>query len=240
MKTIFAAIGAALRAAFSMFWTLCCMPGRLLAGLLGGSVPAPVGDSPLVEQLQEEIDLDAIRKNAERAASIVSGWCIDSMTAGRPLPAPIPPRVSRGVAQWLPGLTREECAELVCAGKEAICEHLAGTCAILGVRPVQRLQALSAWEPATAWVEPSPGVLTIELAARSEPDQAAELVALELRSLAHCVARSRRGLGQVEGALGPFPSSSGPSGGRCRRRRPRPVGRRPSRRRAWHRRRRRR
>lgn len=167
MKSLFAAIGTALRAAFSFLRSVISIPGRLVAGLLGGTAEVPpAGDSPLVEELQAELSetAEVTRRNAEKIAAIVSAWCADSMIAGRPLPAPVPPRVTRAVANWVPGLTREECAELVCAGKDAVCEHIAGTCAIVGVRPVQRLDPLSAWAPAQLSFEPSPGFLATSLA----------------------------------------------------------------------------
>jgi hypothetical protein len=165
LKAIFSAIGAALKAAFSIVRAVISIPGRMLGAALGGRVGAPPepGSSALVRDLEAELEaeLEASRANWSRIAAIIATWCADSMIAGRPLPAPTPPRVTRAVADWLPGLTREECAELVCAGKEAVCEHVAGVCAIAGVRPVQRLQALSTWTPASAYVEPTPGFAAI-------------------------------------------------------------------------------
>ncbi|SDG60225.1 hypothetical protein SAMN05216338_1001872 [Bradyrhizobium sp. Rc2d] len=167
MKSIFAAIGTALRATFALLRALISIPGRLFAGLLGGSIEAPPepGSSELVRSLRAELEEtgDRTRRNAEKIAAIVAAWCADSMLAGRPLPAPTPPRVSRGVANWLPGLSREECAEIVCAGKEAVCEHIAGVCAIRGVRPVQRLEALSTWPSAAPVVAEPPGFLSISM-----------------------------------------------------------------------------
>jgi hypothetical protein len=165
MKSIFAAIGTVLRAAFTLVRSLISISGRLVAGLLGGSAaPPPAGDSPLVESLREEYQAqnEVSGKNTENIAAIVSAWCADSMIAGRPLPPPLPPRVTRAVANWLPGLTREECAELVCAGEDVVCEHIAGICSIAGVRPVQRLEALPAWAPATPIFDESLGFATIE------------------------------------------------------------------------------
>lgn len=166
LRSIISSIGAALRSALAVIRQVLSIPGRLVAALLGGSIEAPPepGSSDLVRSLRAELDEtgDRARRNAEKIASIVAAWCADSMLAGHPLPAPTPPRVPRAVANWLPGLSREECAELVCAGNEAVSAHIDGSCMIPGVRPVQRLEAVSSW-PAPAWEEPTPGFLSIAL-----------------------------------------------------------------------------
>ena len=166
LRSIISSVGAALRSALAVIRQVLSIPGRLVAGLLGGSFETPPepGSSELVQSLRAELEEtgERTRRNAEKIAAIVAAWCADSMLAGRPLPAPTPPRVSRAVANWLPGLTREECAEIVCAGKEAILAHIDGSGSIRGVRPVKRLEPLSSW-PAPAWEEPAPGFLSIAL-----------------------------------------------------------------------------
>lgn len=166
LKSIVSAIGAALRGAFAVLRQVLAIPGRLFAGLLGGSVEAPPepGSSELVQSLRAELDEagERTRRNSEKMAAIIAAWCADSMLAGHPLPAPTPPRVSRAVANWLPGLSREECAEIVCAGNEEVSAHIDGSGSIRGVRPVQRLEPLSSW-PAPAWDGPTPGFLSIAL-----------------------------------------------------------------------------
>jgi len=173
LRSILSAVGTALRSAFAVICQVLSIPGRLFAELLGGSIEAPPepGSSELVRSLRAELDEtgERTRCNAEKIAAIVAAWCADSMLAGRPLPAPTPPRVSRAVANWLPGLSREECAEIVCAGKEAVCEHIAGTCAIKGVRPVQRLEALSAWPTAAPVFAEPPGFLSISMGLQDAP-----------------------------------------------------------------------
>lgn len=166
LRSILSSIGSALRSAFAVIRQVLSIPGRLVAALLGGSIEAPPapGSSELVQSLRAELDEtgDRTRRNAATIAAIVAAWCAESMLAGHPLPAPAPPRVSRAVANWLPGLSRAECAEIVCAGKEAVSAHIDGSGSIRGVRPVQRLEPLSSW-PAPSWEEPAPGFLSIAL-----------------------------------------------------------------------------
>ena len=149
LKSFVSAVVSALRAGFRVVRAVISIPGRLVAGMLGGTAePPPAGDSPLVRDLKAELaESEEIKKNCEKIASIIAAWCAESMIAGRPLPAPRPPQVSRAVADWLPGLTREECAELVCASKQTVFEHVRGVRDIPGVRPVQRLAALTEWTP---------------------------------------------------------------------------------------------
>jgi hypothetical protein len=170
MRAMFAAIVGALRAIFSFARAVISVPGRLVAGLLGGSAtPPPAGDSPLVTDLKAELAeaTENTKRICERIAAAIAAWCADSMIAGRPLPAPRPPQVSRAVANWLPGLTREECAELVCAGKQEVCDHISGVREIPGVRPVQSLVALDKWDPLAPLLSGTPGfaVIAAELAA---------------------------------------------------------------------------
>lgn len=170
MKSILAAIGTALRSAFAFFRALISIPGRLVAGLFGGSAePPPVGDSPLVRDLKQEFtEAETMQKTCENIAAIIAAWCADCIVADRLLPAPKPPRVSRAVADWLPGLKREECTELVCAGKRGISKHIDGSRPLPGVRRVQRLTSLSAW-PAPAPVSPAPAFAAIATLAPRGP-----------------------------------------------------------------------
>ncbi|WP_256805785.1 hypothetical protein [Bradyrhizobium sp. Bra64] len=173
LRSIFSSIGAALRSAFAVIRQVLSIPGRLFAVLLGGSIETPPepGSSELVQSLRAELDEteDRTRRDAETMAAIISAWCADSMLAGHPLPAPTPPRVSRAVSNWLPGLLREECAEIVCAGKEAVSAHIEGIRSIQGVRPVQRLEAVSAWPPAAPVFAEPPGFLSIAMGLRDAP-----------------------------------------------------------------------
>jgi len=149
MRRIFAAIGAALRAAFSAFRFAVSIPGRALAWLLGGTAaPAPIGDSPIVQDLKGDLAetraAEAIEASARAAAQLARAimmWCCDALEADGPVPVPPYPNVSRRVAEWLPGLTRDECQVLICAEKQAILAHIEGRQPISGVRPVQRLDA---------------------------------------------------------------------------------------------------
>jgi len=164
MRRIFAAIGAALRAAFSAFRFAISIPGRAIAWLLGGTAaPAPVGDSPLVEELKDELEnsraaaLAASSEAASKLAAAIRMWCCAALEADGPVPVPAYPQVSRQVAAWLPGLTRNECQTLALAKENEISDHVDGRRTIAGVRPVQRLQPLPAWGPASVMLRtPTP------------------------------------------------------------------------------------
>ncbi|MGJ4932258.1 hypothetical protein ACQR1I_35510 [Bradyrhizobium sp. HKCCYLS2038] len=146
LKAIFSALSRLLTA----FRTIVAAPFQALGGLLGRAGPAPLGDSPEVAELKHHVrQVDRtgeIAEAAEAMARIVSMWAMDSVVADAPAPAPRPPQVSRAVADWLPGLSRDEVVLLVGAEKSAISSHIAGKTRIAGVRPVQRLTP-AVWPP---------------------------------------------------------------------------------------------
>jgi hypothetical protein len=148
MKSILSAIGAALRGVFSF---LVAFPIGLLGSVFGGAaVPAPAGDSPLVENLKARSSArtaQAISDNAEAIARRIASWAMDSIIADEPVPAPRPPHVTRAVTNWLPGLRRDECLKLITCSRTEISAHVAGTAHIEGVRAVRRLYA-EPWPPA--------------------------------------------------------------------------------------------
>lgn len=146
-KSIMKAIGAALRATFSVLRNVISIPGRLVAGLLGGSAsPPPAGDSPLVTNLKEQIaEEQASQTNYKRIAEAIWSWCIDALIAEGPVP--VPPFLPRAVKEWLPGIMPEEAERLVSADKTAIEAHVRGLFPLPGVRPVQPLAAVENWAP---------------------------------------------------------------------------------------------
>jgi hypothetical protein len=140
MRSILVAIGAALRGAFSF---LIAFPVGLLGAVFGGSaVPAPSGDSPIVAQLKAQSSArtaEQIADNAERIARRIASWAMDSVIADQPVPGPTPPHVPRAVANWLPGLSRDECLKLITCDYKHILAHVARTAHIEGVRAVAKL-----------------------------------------------------------------------------------------------------
>ncbi|GLH79755.1 hypothetical protein SSBR45G_46640 [Bradyrhizobium sp. SSBR45G] len=149
MRSILAAIGAALRGAFAVIRDVVMLPVDLLSSMFGGPLgPPPAGDSPLVAELKAKTRAaqgEAIPRAAEAMAKVVSNWSMDCIIDDRRLPVPTPPRVSRDVANWLQGLTSDECVLIAKAQINAISAHIAGTAHIDGLRAVQRLEA-EPWE----------------------------------------------------------------------------------------------
>lgn len=158
MKAIFVAIGTALRAAFAVLRSVISIPGRLAGALLGGAGPAPVGDSPLVEDLAAQVakaDAEA-QDNWKRIADAIWNWCMDSLIADGPVS--VPTWLPRPVREWLPGLTAAEAEKLANADKTATQAHARQLYAVPGVRRVQRLDPVE-WTPEPVSCEPAPGFL---------------------------------------------------------------------------------
>jgi hypothetical protein len=163
LKSIFSAIGTALSGVFSFLRSVAAWPFRLLGGASGSLMPppAPTVESPTVQDLRAQIaSNEELAEGAARIARVIAAWAMDSVIADEPVPAPQPPRVSRSVADWLPGLSRHECLRLVSANPLQIAVHIRGRERLAGVRPVQKL-APEPWSPALAETasEPSPGFL---------------------------------------------------------------------------------
>ena len=167
MKSFFAAIGAALRAAFRMLARLANMPGRALRGLLGFApdddyVPArapfdDVDDEPGHERSRHEI--------YGEASSRVLLWAAESLIDDRP--APVPAELPQEIKWWLPCLSHEECEAIINAERGEISLHLQGIRTLAGVRPVQALDP-APW-PASPGMERADAVVPFSPA---EPEAA--------------------------------------------------------------------
>jgi len=158
MKSIFSAIGAALRAAFSCIGAVLSLPAKLLGGVFGGPVTGPpAGDSPAVQDLAARVaEEDAkIADNSRKVAEAFWHWCMDSLIADGPVA--MPSWLPRSIKEWAPGLTAAEAEKLVSVDKTALESHLRGLFAVPGVRKVQRLEPVKSWPPEPAYVEPAPG-----------------------------------------------------------------------------------
>lgn len=166
LKWIISFIGSALCAIGRGLARVISWPGRLL----GTARPAPTENWPELVELQRQVDnSEAIADAAEKMAGIVSNWAMDSVIVGQPVPEPRPPRVSRDVSNWLPGLSRIEALLLVGSTPQAVSAHIQRKSLISGVRPVQKLTP-EPWpvEKMEAWVDRS-GELAWHLNAAPAP-----------------------------------------------------------------------
>jgi hypothetical protein len=166
LKAIFSAISSALRAVCRLSGRVATWPARMLGGLFGGgglAVPPAPETSAEVDDVPPAPAPD-YKMIYEQTALAVMQWCVDSLVAGTP--APIPPKMPRGISAWLPGLTREECISLGCADRMAVSAHLRTFDLVRGVRSVRPLDCLE-WppEPRFAPDEGSGGFLSVLAAA---------------------------------------------------------------------------
>ena len=154
MKSIFAAIGAALRAALRMLGALARLPGRLVGAFLGLPAEDDMVPPPAPIDLDDEPAADR-HEIYGNASSAVMGWCAESLIDDRP--APLPPGLPIEVSWWVPGLSREECETLINVDRDRISLHLQGIREIAGVRPVGPLVP-EPW-PASPRTEPADAVV---------------------------------------------------------------------------------
>ena len=139
MRSIILAIIAACKNVFGVGLALLSWPARVLFGDRGGGCEAP--EIPMPQPLPEPPeDRTKIYEDIARA---VMNWAADSVIADRPVD--LPPRLPIGIREWLPGLSREECYDIVEADRSAVCAHIQGIFALQGVRAVQRLQSVKVW-----------------------------------------------------------------------------------------------
>jgi hypothetical protein len=105
----------------------------------------------------------------------VMQWCVASLVADGH--SPIPPKMPRKIAEWLPGLTREECISLGCADRTAVSAHLRSYDLVRGVRSVRPLDRLE-WPPETGFApdQGSGGFLSFVADAGTAPCSAADPV----------------------------------------------------------------
>lgn len=154
MRSIISAITAAFKNVFGVAVALLSWPARMLFGDRGGGCVAP--EIPMPQPLPEPPeDRTKIYEDIARA---VMNWAADSVIADRPVD--LPPRLPIGIREWLPGLSRSECWELMEADRSAVCAHIQGLFALPAVRPVQRLLAVKEW-PAELRVPESTGFAAI-------------------------------------------------------------------------------
>jgi hypothetical protein len=208
LKSLLSAIGSALGGAFSFLRRAVAWPFRMAGAAFGGAMPppAPVEASPTVQDLRAQIaNNEELAEGAARIARVIAQWVMDSVIADEPVTAPQPPQVSRSVANWLPGLTRDECLTLISADSQKIAAHIRGREFVDGVRPVQKL-APERWSPALPELvtEPSPGFLYHAFtgaACGQQCDDGAQLRVVRLRLVGAPLVTDAQPVLQVGGLL---------------------------------------
>jgi hypothetical protein len=178
LQSIVAAVLAVLKSVFSCARKVVSLPFRVLNAILGGGSDIDIAPAP--ELAPEESDeapspkLDWV-KIYENLALSVMRWCVESVELGQP--APVPPKMPRGISEWLPGLREAELVALVSAGRIGISAHIRSQELVPGVRSMQRLAAIK-WpeKPRPEWDRGFPSFVSFADAGSSpSPDGAATL-----------------------------------------------------------------
>lgn len=151
---IVSALVASLRAIGRVLGRIATAPFRFVNGLIGDGDPA-MPPAPAVSAEADDAPAPAqdLESVYEQVALQVMQWCVDSLVAAGP--APIPPRMPRSIAEWLRGLSREECIGIGSADRTAVSAHFRGYELIQGVRRVRPLDRAE-WPPEPA-LESGPG-----------------------------------------------------------------------------------
>lgn len=158
MRAVISAIISALKSAFSAGLAVLSAPFRIFGGGASGMPRAIPMPEPYVDEPPKK-DMTAVYDEIARA---IMNWAADSLIADDPVPPP--PELPREFREWLPGLSRQECCEIMEADKMAVSSHVMGLFAIPGVRKVMPLRAV-VWPPETQQAE-SPGFAAIALLER--------------------------------------------------------------------------
>jgi hypothetical protein len=143
LKVIVAAVLTALKGVFSCARKVAWLPFRMLNAILGGGSDIDIPAAPeLASEESDEApspkpDWVKIYKNL---ALLVMRWCVESVELGQP--APVPPKMPRGISEWLPGLREAELVALVSAGRMGVSAHIRSQELVPGVRSVRRLEAI--------------------------------------------------------------------------------------------------
>jgi hypothetical protein len=138
LKSILSAIGAGMMAAFRFVGRTVTAPLTWFGGG-GQAIPAPV---PLPQPLDAEPKQDQSQIYDDIARAIMS-WAADGILADQP--QPLPPGLPVAIREWMPGLTRNECWNLMDADRMAVSSHVQRCFTLPGVRPVQPLPRVAEW-----------------------------------------------------------------------------------------------
>jgi hypothetical protein len=178
LKFIVAAVLSAFKAVFSCARKVASLPFRVLNAILGGG--SDIDIPPAHEVTSEESDEAPSPKTDwvkiyENLALLVMRWCVESVELGQP--APVPPKMPRGLSEWLPGLRESELVALVSSGRMGISAHIRSQELVPGVRSVRKLEAIK-WpeKPRPEWDRGFPSFVSFADAGSSpSPDGAATL-----------------------------------------------------------------
>src|ERR1700686_1881682 len=151
-RSLINAIGSVIRSMGRIVRGVLALPGRVIHGILRGG--GPVSDIPGPPPVSIDSDAGdtadftaALERSYAMMAAIIQAWAARSLTAGAY--QPIEGKLSRSVAEWLPGLRPAELLAVIEATPEAVCAHLRSRHLIAGVRSVRPLDAI-------AWVDDTP------------------------------------------------------------------------------------
>jgi hypothetical protein len=162
LKSIIAAVLTALKSVFSCARKLVPLPFRMFDAMLGGGSDIDIPPAP---ELPSE-EGDEVRSPAPGWESIyqnlalsVMRWCVESVELGQP--APVPPKMPRGISEWLLGLREAELIALVSAGRIGISAHIRSQELVSGVRSVRKLEAAK-WpeKPRPEWDQGFPSFVS--------------------------------------------------------------------------------
>jgi hypothetical protein len=163
MRAIIFAIIHALKGAFSFGLAVLRAPFRFL-----NPMPDGVPEVPMPVPFEDESPRKDMTEIYDEIARLILEWAADSIIADRPLP--VPPKIHREVRDWMAGLTRDECCELMESDGMAVSSHIMGLFAIPGVRKVQPLRA-AVWPAKPTRIDYA-GFAAIAALEELEPDRA--------------------------------------------------------------------
>lgn len=149
LRAIVTAIVSALRSLGRFAGRVIAAPFAAIGAVIGGDAAVlPTIDLPEPIETTTHDNSEAYRQIADA----VMRWACDLVIDDRP--APLPPGLPLAVREWLPGLTRAECEDIVESEQADVLANLQGVCTIVGVRSVQPLAAVSEWPARKS--EPTP------------------------------------------------------------------------------------
>lgn len=140
LRSILSAIASAFVSVFRFTGRALTAPLRWFGG--GGQALPEFVPPPEPLSAEETQDRAALYDDIAR---VIMTWAADSLIAD--CPVPLPPRVPIALRDWAPGLSRNECWELMEAERLAVSSHLQRCFTLPGVRPVGPLTPI-AWGPA--------------------------------------------------------------------------------------------
>ncbi|MBN9602083.1 MAG: hypothetical protein J0G33_04050 [Afipia felis] len=176
LRRIFSAIVAGLGSIGRLAGAFVSAPFRAIDAMFGGGsdIPPASATSPESSDVRDPQRVEDLTKVYTSIAISIIEWCMASLVSNAP--APIPPKMPRGVSGWLPGLTQEECIVLASADITEVSSHIRGHDLMAGVRSVRPLDRIE-WSPGPPLIyDDGPGSSFTDLADETtEPSSVARL-----------------------------------------------------------------